>query len=66
MKFNSFLNLPPLVLGYFLGYALKLGIISPIFEVIPKNTSKQVRVITKIKVLFSRTKNKKGGIKDGK
>jgi hypothetical protein len=51
---------------YFYGYALSSREIIPKPKAMQKNALSRMRVFTKIKVLFSRTKNKKGGIKDGK
>jgi hypothetical protein len=45
---------------YFYGDALNLGIISPIFEAIPKNALSRKEFLLRIKVLFSMTKQKGG------
>jgi hypothetical protein len=59
MEFNSFLNLPPLVLGYFLGYALSSREIIPKPEAIPKKYLNTSEGNYKNQSPFFKDKNKK-------
>jgi hypothetical protein len=59
------LNFTPYLIRHFYGYALNLGIISPIFEAIPKNALSRKEGKFKKSRSFSRTKQKGGMRKNG-